>query len=101
MNRTSIRQRFRLFAIAFVTVMQLPAVAWLCGRTHSMWPVLAAVVFSTPYLRGLQTPWQMETRPLSKLKRWRIVRVVRQGAQQALAGEGEGAIKSDPSATQS
>src|SRR3954471_1373741 len=33
----------------------------------------------------------METRPLSKLKRWRIVRVVRQGAQQALAGEGEAA----------
>lgn len=32
----------------------------------------------------------METRPLSKLKRWRIVRVVRAGAQQALAGEGEG-----------
>jgi small subunit ribosomal protein S17 len=31
----------------------------------------------------------METRPLSKLKRWRIVRVVRVGAQQALAGEGE------------
>src|ERR1700722_18408496 len=35
----------------------------------------------------------METRPLSKLKRWRIVRVVRAGAQQALAGEGEGATK--------
>ena len=31
----------------------------------------------------------METRPLSKLKRWRIVRIVRKGAQQALAGEGE------------
>ena len=31
----------------------------------------------------------METRPMSKLKRWRIVRVVRAGAQQALAGEGE------------
>lgn len=31
----------------------------------------------------------METRPLSKLKRWRIVRVVRAGAQQALAGEDE------------
>jgi small subunit ribosomal protein S17 len=30
----------------------------------------------------------METRPVSKLKRWRIVRVVRAGAQQALAGEG-------------
>ena len=35
----------------------------------------------------------METRPLSKLKRWRIVRIVRQGAQQALAGEGETAAK--------
>jgi small subunit ribosomal protein S17 len=33
----------------------------------------------------------METRPLSKLKRWRLVRIVRQGAQQALAGEGEAA----------
>jgi small subunit ribosomal protein S17 len=31
----------------------------------------------------------METRPLSKLKRWRIVRIVRPGAQRALAGEGE------------
>jgi small subunit ribosomal protein S17 len=31
----------------------------------------------------------METRPLSKMKRWRVVRVVRPGAQQALAGEGE------------
>jgi small subunit ribosomal protein S17 len=35
----------------------------------------------------------METRPLSKLKRWRIVRIVRPGAQQALAGEGESAAK--------
>jgi small subunit ribosomal protein S17 len=33
----------------------------------------------------------METRPLSKLKRWRVVRIVRKGAQQALAGEGQGA----------
>jgi len=33
----------------------------------------------------------METRPLSKLKRWRIVKVVRAGAQQALAGEDEAA----------
>ncbi|MBX6313433.1 MAG: 30S ribosomal protein S17 [Isosphaeraceae bacterium] len=32
----------------------------------------------------------METRPLSKLKRWRVVRIVRQGAQRALVGEGEG-----------
>jgi small subunit ribosomal protein S17 len=33
----------------------------------------------------------METRPLSKLKRWRIVQIVRLGAQQALAGEDEAA----------
>jgi small subunit ribosomal protein S17 len=33
----------------------------------------------------------METRPLSKLKRWRVVRIVRAGAQQALAGENEAA----------
>ena len=39
----------------------------------------------------------METRPLSKLKRWRIVRIVRPGAQQALAGEGEGAKPAEPS----
>ena len=37
----------------------------------------------------------METRPLSKLKRWRIVRIVRAGAQQALAGEDEAAPASD------
>src|ERR1700761_199824 len=35
----------------------------------------------------------METRPLSKLKRWRVVRIVRPGAQQALAGEGETAAQ--------
>lgn len=29
----------------------------------------------------------METRPLSKQKRWRILRIVRLGAQRALAGE--------------
>lgn len=34
----------------------------------------------------------METRPLSKLKRWRLVRIIRKGAQQALAGEGEAAV---------
>jgi small subunit ribosomal protein S17 len=33
----------------------------------------------------------METRPLSKLKRWRVVRIVRPGAQRALAGEDEAA----------
>jgi small subunit ribosomal protein S17 len=33
----------------------------------------------------------METRPLSKLKRWRILRIVRPGAQRALAGAEEAA----------
>jgi small subunit ribosomal protein S17 len=33
----------------------------------------------------------METRPLSKLKRWRVVQIVRPGAQRALAGEDEAA----------
>lgn len=33
----------------------------------------------------------METRPLSKLKRWRILRIVRPGAQRALAGVEEAA----------
>jgi small subunit ribosomal protein S17 len=33
----------------------------------------------------------METRPLSKMKRWRITRVVRPGSQRALGGEGEAA----------
>jgi small subunit ribosomal protein S17 len=37
----------------------------------------------------------METRPLSKTKRWRVVRVVRPGAQQALAGEGEQAAQAN------
>jgi small subunit ribosomal protein S17 len=40
----------------------------------------------------------METRPLSKLKRWRIVRIVRKGAQQALAGEGETTTKTETAA---
>src|SRR6516164_10394768 len=35
----------------------------------------------------------MSTRPLSKLKRWRIVRIVRPGAQRALAGEDESTQK--------
>ena len=38
----------------------------------------------------------METRPLSKTKRWRIVRIVRPGAQQAMGGEGEAAVAAAP-----
>ncbi|MDG3007207.1 30S ribosomal protein S17 [Paludisphaera mucosa] len=42
----------------------------------------------------------METRPLSKLKRWRLVRIIRKGAQQALAGEGEAAAAAPPAAAE-
>jgi len=35
----------------------------------------------------------METRPISKLKRWRITRIVRLGSQRALGGEGESAVR--------
>ena len=37
----------------------------------------------------------METRPLSKLKRWRMVKIVRAGVQRALAGEGEKAAQAE------
>jgi uncharacterized protein len=62
MNRTGLRQRFRLIAIAMATLMQLPAITWLCLRTHSLWPVLLATAFSTPYLLQLRTPWHVEGR---------------------------------------
>ena len=35
----------------------------------------------------------METRPMSKLKRWRITSIVRSGSQRALGGEGESAAR--------
>lgn len=37
----------------------------------------------------------METRPLSKNKRWRLVRIIRKGGQQALVGEGEAAARGE------
>lgn len=40
----------------------------------------------------------METRPLSKTKRWRIVRIVRPGAQRALAEAGAAAAASQSTA---
>ena len=43
----------------------------------------------------------METRPLSKLKRWRITRIVRAGAQQALAGEGDSTKAAVPAPSES
>jgi predicted MPP superfamily phosphohydrolase len=65
MNRTGLRQRFRLIAVAMVTVMQLPAVSWLCVRTHSSWPAVLAMALSAPYLIRLRTPWHTEGRPIS------------------------------------
>ena len=65
MNRQRLRDRFRIIAVAMVTVMQLPAVAWMCARTRSPWPVALAVALSYPYLRRLRTPWNTEDRTLS------------------------------------
>ncbi len=48
-----------------VTVMQLPAVAWLCVQAGSLWPIALAVALSYPYLRRLRTPWNTEDRSLS------------------------------------
>lgn len=57
MKHRASRNRFRRLAVALVTVFQLPAVTWLCLRTHSPLPVVAAALVSYPYLRQLQTPW--------------------------------------------
>jgi len=60
-----LRSRFSLVATALVTGVQLPAVLWLCGLTHTPVPALLAVLVSYPYLRQLQTPWQTTPRVLS------------------------------------
>jgi hypothetical protein len=49
-------------AAALVTVIQLPAVLWLCGVTRTPLPALAALGLSWPYLRRLQSPWQTTPR---------------------------------------
>lgn len=63
MKRT--RTRFRTQVAVFVTVLQLPAVLWLCGRTHNPLPLAIAAALSFPYLRQLQSPWSTEGRRLS------------------------------------
>jgi predicted MPP superfamily phosphohydrolase len=50
--------RFRAMALAFVTLIQIPTVAWLVSRAHSGWPVLLALALSLPYLSRLTTPWE-------------------------------------------
>ena len=64
MIRSRTRSRFRILAVALVTLMQLPAVAWLCARAHSPWPIAVAIALSFPYLRRLRTPWQLEGHPV-------------------------------------
>lgn len=66
MNRQRrLRDRFRIIAVGMVTVMQLPAVAWLCVRTGSFWPIGLAIALSFPYLRRLRTPWSTDERSAS------------------------------------
>jgi hypothetical protein len=43
MNRQRLRDRFRIIAVAMVTVMQLPAVTWMCLRARSLWPVALGI----------------------------------------------------------
>lgn len=62
MNRQRLRDQFRLIAVGMVTLMQLPAVVWLCTRTRTLWPIALAVALSYPYLRRLRTPWHTEDR---------------------------------------
>lgn len=56
--------RFRAYVALLVTLFQLPAVLWLCARTHSLLPFVAAALLSWPYLRQLQSPWSTDARPL-------------------------------------
>jgi uncharacterized protein len=57
-SRARLRGRFHLLAAVLTTLVQLPAVLWLCWLTRTPFPALAAVLVSRPYLRQLQSPWQ-------------------------------------------
>jgi len=57
-SRARLRDRFPLVVAALTTLIQLPAVLWLCWLTRTPLPALVAVVVSPPYLRQLQSPWQ-------------------------------------------
>ncbi|WNG47831.1 metallophosphoesterase [Archangium minus] len=56
-SRARFRNRFQLLAAVLVTVVQLPAVLWLCWHTRTPVPALVAVLVSPPYLRQLHAPW--------------------------------------------
>jgi hypothetical protein len=55
--RTLIRGRFQVVAALVTTLVQLPAVLWLCWLTRTPLPLLVAVLLSLPYLRQLHSPW--------------------------------------------
>ena len=63
--RTRLRGRFQLVAALVTTLVQLPAVLWLCWLTRTPLPLLAAVTLSLPYLRQLQSPWHTTAPALS------------------------------------
>src|SRR3954467_9767214 len=50
-------RRFRVQVAVLVTLFQLPAVVWLCSRTHGLLPLAIAAALSLPYLRQLSSPW--------------------------------------------
>jgi hypothetical protein len=61
MKRDSRRiARFRVAIVAIVTLFQLPAVVWLCLRTHDLVPLAIAAALSFPYLRQLRSPWSTD-----------------------------------------
>ncbi|WPB81876.1 metallophosphoesterase [Archangium violaceum] len=64
-SRARLRNRFHLLAAALTTLVQLPAVVWLCWLTRTPLPMLVAALLSWPYLRQLQSPWQTTERNLS------------------------------------
>lgn len=52
-----LRTRFQLLALALTSLVQIPALTWLCRLTHTPLPIVFALIISLPYLRKLERPW--------------------------------------------